>query len=95
MPAAFYKFICKEENFLYLNGKNVLQPKVSEILTNFLAKDEKNYVLLGNNLSLHKNIFQYDYSNVFPQIYCATERRGFDLKSTFHIAFKAYKDKKN
>ena len=57
MPAPFYKFICKEENFLYLNGKNVLQPKVSEILNNFLAKDEKNYVLLGNNLSLHKNIF--------------------------------------
>ena len=57
MPAPFYKFICKEENFLYLNGKNVLQPKVSEILNNFLAKDEKNYVLLGNNLSMHKNIF--------------------------------------
>ena len=57
MPAPFYKFIYKEENYLYLNGKNVLQPKVSEILNNFLAKDEKNYVLLGNNSSLHKNIF--------------------------------------
>ena len=50
MLAAFYKFICKEENFIYLNGKNILQPKVSEILTNFLAEDEKNCVLLRNNL---------------------------------------------
>ena len=93
MPAAFYKFICKEENFIYLNGKNILQLKVSEILTNFLAEDEKNCVLLRNNLSLRKKIFQYVYSNVFPEVYCATERRGFDLKSTFHIVFKTYKDK--
>ena len=41
MPAAFYKFICKEENFIYLNGKNVLQPKVSEILIFWLCALEK------------------------------------------------------
>ena len=35
------------------------------------------------------------YSNVFPEIYCSTERRGFDLKRHFHIIFKTYKDKKN
>ena len=34
MPVAFYKFICKGEKFIYLNG-NVLQPKVSQIITNF------------------------------------------------------------
>ena len=34
------------------------------------------------------------YSNVFPKIYCSTERRGFDLNSTFRIMFKTYKDKK-
>ena len=61
--------------------------------TNFLAEDEKNCVLLRNNLSLHKNIFQYVYSNVLPEVYCTTERRGFDLKSTFHIVLKTYKDK--
>ena len=41
-PTAFYKYICQEDNFIYLNGKNVLQPKVSEIITNFLKADEKN-----------------------------------------------------
>ena len=94
MPAQFYKFMCREVNFLYLNGKNVLEPKVPEILTNFLAEGEKNDVFLRNTLSQYKNIFQYVYSNVFPEIYCATERRGFHLKSTFHIVFKTYKDKK-
>ena len=34
------------------------------------------------------------YSNVFPEIYCSIEKRGFDLKSNFHIIFKTYKDKK-
>ena len=46
------------------------------------------------NLSQYKNIFQYEYSNIFPEIYCSTERRGFDLKTSFHVMFKTYKDKK-
>ena len=31
---------------------------------------------------------------MFPKIYCSTKKRGFDLKSNFHIIFKTYKDKK-
>ena len=93
MPIEFYKFICEEKNFLYLNGKNVLQPKVLQIIAEFIEADEKNYRLLQNNLSSYKNIFQYVYSNVYPEIYCSTEKRGFDLKSNFHIMFKTYKDK--
>ena len=72
----------------------MLQPKVSEIITEFLKESEENYLALRNNLSQYKNIFQYVYSNIFTEIYCSTERRGFDLKSTFHIIFKTYKDKK-
>ena len=94
MPQIFYKHICKDSNFLYLNGKNVLQPKVSEIITDFL-NEKKNYIELRNNLSQYKVIFQYLYLGVFPEIYCSTECRGFNLKSTFHIMFKTYKDKKN
>ena len=50
---------------LYQNGKNVLQLKVLEILTNFLSENEENYKDLRNNLSSYKNIFQYVYSNIF------------------------------
>ena len=78
---------------MYLNGINVLQPKVLEIITGFLQEDENNYKELRNNLSSYKNIFQYVYSNIFPEIYCSTENRSFDLKINFHIIFKAYKDK--
>ena len=74
MPIEFYKFICEEKNFLYLNGKNVLQPKVLQIIAEFIEADEKNYRLLQNNLSSYKNIFQYVYSNVCPEIYCSTEK---------------------
>ena len=56
---------------------------------------KKLYELLKNNLSQFKNIFLYGYSNVYPEIYCSTNRKGFYLKSIFHIVFKAYKDKKN
>ena len=94
MPAKFYKHIYREKNFFYLNGKNVLQSKVLEIISEFTDEDESNYKQLQNNLSSYKSIFQYVYSNVFPEIYFSTEKRGFDLKSNFHIIFKAYKDKK-
>ena len=94
MPQRFYQHICKEKNFLYLNGKNVLQPKVPGIFTDFLSGNEENYKDLDNNLSSNNIIFQCVYSNVFPVIYCSTERRGFDLNSNFHIIFKTYRDKK-
>ena len=31
--------------------------------------------------------------HLFPEIYTASEKRGFDLKSNFHIIFKSYCDK--
>lgn len=68
MPQKFYKHICKEKNFLYLNGKNVLKPRVVEIITGFLNEDENNYKKLKNNLSSYKSIFQYVYSNVLKFI---------------------------
>ena len=95
VSAKFYKHICKEQTFLYLNGKNVLQPKVVHIINDFIREDENNYKELRNNLSSYKSIFQYVYSNIFPEIYCATGKRGFSLKSNFHIIFKTYKDKKS
>ena len=79
MPSEFYRHICLEKNFLYLNAKNVLQPKVLEIISEFRDADENNYRLLQNNLSSYKNIFQDVYSNVFPEINCSTEKRDFDL----------------
>ena len=30
---------------------------------------------------------------MFPEIYTVSEKRGFDLKSNFHLIFKAYRDK--
>ena len=43
MPQKFYRHICKEKNFLYLNSKNVLQPKVLEIIREFLDDHESHY----------------------------------------------------
>ena len=93
MPAKSYRHICKEKNFLYLNSKNVLQPKLLETITDFINKSndkafKADFKTLRNNLSSYKNISQCVYSNVFPKIYCSTEKQGFDFKSNFHISFK-------
>ena len=94
MPQNFYKHICEKENFLYLKSKNVLQPKVLEIMTEFLNEGKKNKDL-WTNLSSYQNVFQYVYSSVFPEIYYSTEKHGFDLKSNFHIIFKRIRTKNN
>ena len=74
MPQRFYKHIWKEKSFLYLNCKNILQPKVLEIINDFLNENKENYKDLSNNLSSYKNIFECVYSNV----YCSTEQWCFD-----------------
>ena len=49
--------------------------------------------MLQENLARYKDIFQYVYSHVFPEVNTTSEKRGFDLKSNFHIMFKTYRDK--
>ena len=87
-PPNFYQHIFKEKHFLYLNDKNILQPRVSKIKSDYLDENTENYNEMRNNLSHYKNIFQYVCSNIFPEFFCSMERRGFDLKSSFHIIFK-------
>ena len=86
---------------IYLRGKKFFVPEwekclSTQIITNnsrFHWKRRKNYKLLQNNLARYKNIFQYVYSNVYSEVFYATEKRGFNLKSNFHIMFKTYRDK--
>ena len=49
--------------------------------------------MLQEHLARFKDIYQYVYSHVFPEVYTTSEKRGFDLKSNFHILFKAHCDK--
>ena len=49
--------------------------------------------MLQEHLARYKDIYQYVYSHVFPEVYKSSEKRGFDLKSNFHIIFKAYCNK--
>ena len=57
-----------------------------------LLIDEQNLRLLQEHLARFKDVYQYVYSHVFPEIYTTSEKRGFDLKSNFHILFKAYRN---
>ena len=72
----------------------MLQQKVTEIINKYLNEDTENYNEMRNNLSQCKNIFQCVYWDIFLEIYSSTERQGFNLKSSFHVMFETYKDKK-
>ena len=93
IPTEFYGYICQEENFKYLNGRDVSQPGVLEIVGRFIDQDKSNLRMFQQNLADYKDIFQYVYSHTFPEIYSMSEKRGIDLKRNFLIFFKTYKDK--
>ena len=93
IPADFYRYICEEKNFIYLNGQDVGQPGVLEIVGGFIDQGKQNLRILQEHLARYKDIFQYVYSHVFFEVYTTSERRSFDLKSNFHILFKTYHDK--
>ena len=90
----FYKHICENDNFIYLNGKNVLHSKTAQIVLDYLNKDASNIVRLRKCLQNHMKTIQFVYSSCFPEIYSLIDKRGINLKSEFLLTFKLWKDKK-
>ena len=90
----FYKHICENDNFIYLNGKNIFYSKTAQIVLDYLNKDASNIVRLRRCLQNHTKIIKFVYSRYFPEIYSLIDKRGINLKSEFLLTFKLWKDKK-
>ena len=88
----FYKHICENDNFIYLNRKNVLYSKTAQIVLDYLNKDASNIVQLRKCLQNHMNTIQFLYWRCFPEIYSLVDRRGINLKSEFLLTFKLWKN---
>ena len=91
---SFYKHICQPDNIMYLNCKNVIHPHVAEIVWKYIKKDETNFDKMKEKLRENKEIFQFVYSTVYPEVYTSIKKRGIELKNEFHLKFKDWKDKK-
>ena len=63
----FYKHICKRNNFMYLNSKNVIYPHVANFVWKYLEEDEENFDKIKNKLIENKKIFQFVYSSTYPE----------------------------
>ena len=68
IPYEFYRHICEENNFVYLNGRDVGQPRALEIVGNFIDQGKKNLRMLQEHLACYKDIYQYVYLHVFPEV---------------------------
>ena len=55
VPIEFFKHICKNDNFLYLNEKNVLHSKSGEIVWQFIEENVENYRPLRDHFLKYKN----------------------------------------
>ena len=85
------KTFARRKIFLTLMVRMFCSQNVLKLSLIFWVKIKRT-INMRKNLSIYKNIFQYVYSNVFPEIYCSPERHGFNLKSNFHIIFKTRKN---
>ena len=85
---SFYRRICQPDNFLCLNGRNVIYPRVIEIVMNYIEVDENNFNKLKRNLIKNQKIFQYIYVSVYPEVYSFVDKRGVDMRNNFHLKLK-------
>ena len=83
---SFYKYICQPQNFLYLNGKNIIYPRAAEIVMNYKEADGKTFDKLKRKLIENKKIFQFVYSSAYPEVYSFA--LALDLRNNFHLKFK-------
>ena len=90
----FYKHICENGNFIYLNGKNVLCSKTAQIVLDYLNENASNIVRVRKCLQNHMKKIQFAYSRCFPEIYSLIDKHRINLKSEFLLTFKLWKDKK-
>ena len=56
IPQEFCKYICEEQNFMFLNGRDINQAGVLEIVGNFIDQGKENLRLLQEYLSRYKDI---------------------------------------
>ena len=67
IPLDFDKFICREEDFLYLNNKNVLYTKIAELVWKFTTEYYKNYSKPSITCSSLRKIFSMSMQLSFPK----------------------------
>ena len=57
VPSEFYRYVCEGKNFLYLNGRDVSQPIVLEIVGGFIDQRKENLRMLQEHLAQYKDIY--------------------------------------
>ena len=87
----FYRHICERDNFLYLNGENVLYPRLAEVIMDYVNEDPASIIKLRRCL---QKIVQFIYSRCYPEIYLLIDKHGIEIKGEILLAFKPWKDKK-
>ena len=65
IPSDFYRYICEEKNFIYLNGRDVGKPGVLERVRGFIDQRKQNLQMLQEHLAQFKEIYQYVFCMFF------------------------------
>ena len=94
VPSSFYKFLCQTKNFMYMNGLEVLHPKVTEIVMQYLKSDPKSIEEFIVYFNKFQQIYQYACSMLFVKFSVQNQKCGIDSRAFFMLHFKDWQDKK-
>ena len=85
MPSDFYRYIFTEENFLYLNGKNMLHPKWLKLFGNLLRSIKK--TIRSYEITFVKLRTYFSMSIQMCPLRCIDQLNGEVLIREVHFTF--------
>ena len=56
VPSEFYRYICQDDNFKYLNGRDVSQQGVLEIVVKFIDQNKENASKIPRTLQRYLSV---------------------------------------
>ena len=92
VPISFFRSIYHLENFIYLNGNNVLYPKTEEIVLKHVTETQNNYNKMQSFFEKHHKVFQYVCATLFLKFNTRNNPRGINMRGNFVLNFKEWPD---
>ena len=89
VPPGFYKFICRKDNFMFLNGLNVTGHKRAKLFTNL----QRRKILKWKSFELfwrYQLIYQRFYSLLFTKYFMPNRKGGVNIRSYFLLHVKEW-----
>ena len=94
LPRKFTVFVLTEKNYFALSETQITYQKANDIVHDFIADADENFMLLKNTLDENIGLIRYVYSTYFPKIYNRTNVFGIRSRTVFGYNYQLWRNEK-